>query len=192
MPDVSYEDQQDDDLKRELIFKIDLLKKQYPYSIIPEFSIYSEYKTMKKTYDNTVRRLSLDSTVETYKKYLIGGFMLCEFLLGNYLSLDMAGFTQQQLLTLNSYDSLLIELGEKSYLPQGSKWPVEIRLLGLIIFNAAVFVFGKMILKKTGSNLMSMMNNLGNNLDNKNSSIPPKKTKMKGPTINIDEIPDSV
>ena len=182
---ISYNDQEEEDLKRELMFKIDLLKKSYPTSTIPEFNIYSDYSSMKKTYDTTVRKLSLDSTVDSYKTYLVGAFMCTEFVLGNFLKFDMQGFTQQQITSMNSYEKLLIELGEKSYIPGGSKWPVEIRLLGLVIINAAVFLVGKMIMKKTGANLLGMINNM-------NTSIPPpvKRKKMSGPTINLDEIPE--
>jgi hypothetical protein len=86
---------------------------------------------------------------------------------------------------MSSYEKLLIELGEKSYVPTGSKWPVEIRLLGLIIINAAVFLVSKMIMKKTGANLLGMINNM-----NVAQPAPTKKKKMGGPTINLDEIPE--
>jgi len=183
---ISRDEQEEDDLKRELMFKIDLLKKSYPNAMIPEFSIHSDYSTMKKTYDSTVRRLSLDSSVDNYKNYLIGGFMLCEFVLGSYMGFDMQGFTQQQILSMNSYEVLLIELGEKSYIPQGSKWPVEIRLIGLILINVVFFIISKMIMKKTGSNLLGLINNM--NVKNNNSNAT--KRKMKGPNINLDEIPE--
>ena len=100
---------------------------------------------MTKQYDHTVRRLSLDSTVENYKQYLIGGFMLTEFVFGNFLGFDMQGFTQQQIVSMSSYERLLIELGEKSYVPTGSKWPVELRLMFMIVMNAAFFIVSKMI-----------------------------------------------
>ena len=183
---ISRDEQEEEDLKRELMFKIDLLKKSYPNAMIPEFSIHSDYSTMKKTYDSTVRRLSLDSSVDNYKNYLIGGFMLCEFVLGSYMGFDMQGFTQQQILTMNSYEVLLIELGEKSYIPQGSKWPVEIRLIGLILINVVFFIVSKMIMKKTGSNLLGLINNMNVKNNNTNSA----KRKMKGPNINLDEIPE--
>ena len=84
--------------------------------------------------------------------------------------------------------SYFIELGEKSYVPEGSNWPVELRLLFLIIINAAFFIISKMILRKTGSNLINMVNNMNA------SSIPANtgaaKRKMKGPSINLDEIPE--
>ena len=181
-------DYEEEDGKRELIFKFDLLKKSYKDATnIPEFSIHSDYNTMKKTYESTVRRLSLDSTVESYKTYLIGGFMLVEFVLGNFLKFDMQGFTQQQIVSINTYERLLIELGEKSYVPEGSKWPVELRLVFMIIMNAAFFIISKMIMKKTGANLMNMINSM--NVSSRPAAIA-KKRPMKGPSIDPNDIPD--
>ena len=185
-------EQNEEDSKREIMFKFQLLKKSYPNSDIPEFSIHSDYNTMKKAYESSVRRLSLDSSVESYKTYLIGGFMVCEFALGNWLGFDMQGFTQQQILSMNSYERLLIELGEKSYVPSGSKWPVEIRLVFLIMMNAAFFIVSKMIMKKTGANLMGMINGMNtkntqqNNSVNKQPSQP--KRKMRGPSVNLNDL----
>ena len=183
---VSNEEYEEEDLKRELMFKFELLKKSYPVTSIPEFSIHTDYKTMRRTYENLVRKLSLDSTVENYKTYLIGGFMCSEFLLGNYLGFDMQGFTSQQILQMHQYEKLLIELGEKSYVPEGEGWSVEVRLLFLVITQTAFFVISKMIMKKTGANLMNMINSM--NPVNSARSQAPKK-KMKGPDINIDELP---
>jgi len=192
MKDVDDYDNEEnyEDEKRELLFKFDLLKKSYPNSTytIPEFTVHSDYKSMVKAYDVTIRRLSLDNSVEQYKTYLIGGFMGCEFLLGHFFNLDMQGFTQQQLMNMQSYEKMLIEIGEKSYMPEGSRWPVEVRLLVLVITNAAFFLVSKMIMKKTGSNLMNMINNM--NVASK-PTTGFKKRKMKGPSINLDEIPDN-
>ena len=185
---VSNEELYDEDAKRELMFKMDLLRKSYPNADIPEFSIHTDYSTLKRNYELTVRRLSLDSAVENYKTYLIGGFLICEYVLGSFLGFDMSGFTQQQILTINSYEVLLIELGEKSYLPGGSKWPVEIRLLFMILGNAALFVISKMIMKKTGSNLLGMINNM--NRANTHMGQNTNKRKMKEPNINFDDLPE--
>jgi len=184
--DEDFED--DEDKKRELLFKFDLLKKSYKGQSVPEFTIHSDYKTMERTYEHTVKKLSLDSTVETYKTYLIGGFMVVEYVFGSWLKFDMQGFTQQQILSMSSYEKLLIELGEKSYVPEGSSWPVELRLLFLIIINAAFFIISKLILRKTGSNLMNMVNSM--NTSSTPAASGGAKRKMKGPSINLDEIPE--
>ena len=180
-------EQEEEDSKRELLFKFELLRKSYKHGDIPEYTIHSDHNVMQRDYESCVRRLSLDSTVENYKTYLIGGFMVVEWLLGNLMRFDMKGFTQQQIINMNSYERLLIELGEKSYVPGGSKWPVELRLLFLIIINAAFFIISKMIAKKTGSNLLNMINSM---------NTPPapmgkKKRKMRGPTIDIEDLPDA-
>jgi hypothetical protein len=187
---TSMNDQEKDDAKRELLFKFDLLKKSYKTENVPEFSIHSDYDQMKKSYEMTLRTLSLDKSVEDYKRYLMGGFMLMEFACGNFFGFDMSGFTQQQMVSMSSYEKLLIELGEKSYVPSGSKWPVEVRLLFLVIMNAAFFIISKMILKKTGSNLMNVINGMGTAPTATQSQPNVKKRKMKGPTVSVDDIPD--
>ena len=175
--------EEEEDLKRELLFKFELLKKSYKNIDIPEFSIHSPLKKMNESYENLLRHVSLDSNVESYKNILIGGFMLFEFILGHWLKFDMSGFTQQQILNMSQYERLLIELGEKSYVPEGKQWPVEVRLLGMIVMNAVIFIVSKMIMKRTGSDLMSMMNHFKPSVQ---ASINEPKKKMRGPTIDID------
>lgn len=187
---IGVSEYEEEDKKREIIFKFGLLKKSYPGAAltIPEYTVHSDFREMQKSYDDTVRRLSLDSTVDNYKTYLIGGFMVVEFVFGNFLGFDMQGFTQQQIVSMHSYEKLLIELGEKSYVPTGSKWPVELRLLFLIIMNAAFFIVSKMIMRKTGANLLNMVNSM-NTTSQPPASARPKR-RMKGPNINLDDIPD--
>ena len=182
MPDITMTNlstEEEDDLKRELLFKFELLKKSYKDSDVPDFSMHSDYNTMNQTYESTIRKLSLDSSVESYKTYLIGGFMFVEFALGSWLKFDMEGFAKQQIINMHSYERLLIELGEKSYVPGDSKWPVELRLIFLIIINAAFFIVSKMLMKKTGSNLLNMVNSM---------STGGNKRKMKGPSIDLDDL----
>jgi len=176
---------EEEELKREMLFKFDLLKKSYKNIEIPEYTIHSDLKQMSRSYESTLRRVSLDSCVDNYKQLLIGGFMVMEFILGYLFKFDMQGFTQQQIVNMNQYERLLIELGEKSYVPGGSQWPVEVRLLILVLGNATIFIIAKMIMKKTGSNVMGMMNSFQSQAASQAS-----KRKMRGPSINPDDIPD--
>jgi len=163
----------DEDLKRELLFKFDLLRKSYKSTNIPEFSIHSDYATMQRTYDSTIRQVNVDNNIETYKSYLITGFYITEFVLGYWLKFDMQDFTKQQLVNMNKYEHLLIELGEKNYVPEGSKWPVEVRLLFTILINAAIFIVTKMVMKK-----------IGNSMFNVEEQQAPKR-RMRGPDIDL-------
>lgn len=177
---------EDEDMKREMLFKFDLLRKSYKEHTIPTFTIHSDLGMMTRSYEDTVRRLSVDSTVESYKRYLIGAFMLIEYALGRWLKLDMKGYTQQQIVSMSSYEKLLIEIGERSYMPEGEQWSVELRLLFLVVINTAFFLVGKMIMNNTGSNIMNAINSMNRATP---SDAPPKK-KMQGPNINLDDLPD--
>jgi hypothetical protein len=186
--DVTGSEKQDEDSKRELLFKFEILRKSYPTATIPVYSVHTEYKTMLNAYDDSVRRLSLDSSVDSYKTYLIYAFMAVEFLFGKVLKLDMDGFTQQQIVSMSSYEKLLIELGEKSYIPEGSAWSVEVRLFALVLLNSAVFIASKMFLAKTSGNLMDMLRGVTENNKPKGGDDNSPKRKMKGPDINIDDL----
>ena len=183
-PNVAEQDEED--LKRELLFKFDLLKKKYPSAVISEFTVHTDINTLQRSYDDNIRRLSLDSSVESYKTWLVYGFIGCQYVLGEFFKFDMDGFSEYQVTHMNSYEKLLIEIGEKSYIPTGSKWPVELRLLMLIVINAVVFIVTKMIMKKTGANLMGLMGSM------RSSGTPTKKKKMKGPALDPDELPDPI
>lgn len=178
----------EDDVKRELLFKFQLLKKSYPQAEIPEFTLHSNLNHMKKTYETQVKHLSLDTSVDQYKMYLLGGCMTLEFILGKFLKLDMEGFTKQQSQNIHTYERLLVELGEKSYVPEGESWPVEIRLAGLVLINAVFFIASKMFMEKTGASLMGIFNSINRQAP---SNTQAGKKRMKGPDINIDSIPET-
>ena len=186
-------DQEGEDFKRELLFKFSLLKQSYPSADIPEVSVHSDYRTLKNSYDSVLRKVSLNSSVDSYKQWLIAGFLLVEFFLGNMLKFDMEGYTRQQMVQMHKYDTLLIELGEKSYVPEGSRWPVELRLLGIIIMNAAMFVLMKTVQNKSGSmNIFGMFNNLSSSSQPTRQSTTNngRRRRMRGPDVDIDDMPD--
>lgn len=182
------EEAEEDRLRREhadLLFKFMVLRRQYPNVDIPEFTDHSDINTMRRVYDQIIRRVSLDSSVENYKQYLVGGFMVLEWVSTNWLGIDLSGFTQAQTKAMNKYDRLLVELGEKNYSTEGSRFPVEVRLIFLIIFQAGLFYVQKAVFSGSGPNLFS-------NMFGTSSTDKPQKrrTRMRGPTIQPDEIND--
>jgi hypothetical protein len=169
----------EDDQKRHLLFKFEQMKMMNPQIEVPEYTIHTDLTEMQKTYDMQLRRVSIDRNVSEYKSYMLFGFLITEWCFGNLLGFDMQGFTQHQQMNMQRYDHLLIELGEKSYIPTGSSWPVELRLIGVIILQACFFLMTKMVLRKTGVNMSNLMNVKAPVKEQPQQ--PAKKHKMRAP-----------
>jgi len=158
-------------------FKYEVLRRMHPNASIPEFTMYSDSNLMSQKYEMLTKKLSLDTSVENWKRYMIVFVMGCEVVLGK-INFDMEGFAQQQIMSMNTYDQLLVEMAEKSYVPSGSKWSPEIRLFMMLTMNVVLFVVSKMIFKKTGTNLLGTINNMTNTVER----------SMKEPNINKPDV----
>jgi hypothetical protein len=112
-----------------------------------------------------------------------------EYVLGKWLHLDMKGFTEQQVMNMTKYEKLLLEIGERNYIPSGKKWPVELRLLVLVVINTAFFVISKSLFKGAGANILDAVNSLRvpENIKPETAGARPK---MQGPKIDLNELPD--
>lgn len=172
--------------KKDLLFKFRLLKKSYKEVNIPEYNEYTDLATLEREYNNIVKNLRIDSNVENYKKYLMIGFFGLEYILSTILKFEeIKGFTQQQILNMNQYERILVEIGEKSYVPEDKQIMPELRLLGIIFMNAATFVGTKMLFKGTGSSILNAVLNPSVPSSAPTSTPAPKK-KMRGPDIDFD------
>lgn len=193
--------------KEEYIWRFRILKKQYktPQVDIPNFNEHSDLQMMKTTYDRTIRELYLDDAVETYRTYLVGGFIVMEFVCTQWVGVDLSGFTIQQTRMMYKYDRLLIELGEKSYNRWGMNLPVEIRLIGFILLQAGIFYLGKIISTKFGNSVAELFKGITGQPPDRASSgsggspsmggmpasggqAPQKKKRMRGPKIRPEDI----
>lgn len=182
--------------KEEMIWRFRILKKKYKNANIPEFNEHSDLALMKRTYDRTLKDLTLDDSVSSYKTYLTGGFMAIEFLGTKFLNIDLMGFTSAQMIMMEKYERLLIELGEKSYLEWGNKFPIELRLVGFIILQAGMFYIAKIISEKMGNTVGDIFRGMmgqpissGQPANNQPAEETSKsKKKMRGPSVKASEI----
>lgn len=183
--------------KQEYIWRFNILKKQYKDNVIPAVNEHTDLPMMKSMYDRTVREVYLDDAVNSYRSYLMGGFVVMEFVCTQMLGFDMSGFTQQQTRMMSKYDMMLIELGEKSYNTWGANVPVELRLVGLVLFQTAIFYLGKVISSKYGGNVGDLFKGMTGQpgvIDNTTKSDDeevapnPKKKRMRGPKIRAEDI----
>lgn len=190
------EEERERNEKADLLFKFMVLRRQYPNVDIPEFTDHSDILTMKRVYDQIIRQVSLDSSIDNYKRYLWGGFLVFEFVATNWIGIDLTGFSSSQQRHMNSYDRLLIELGEKNYSPMGSRFPVELRLLGLIAFNAALFYMQKTMFSGNGGlNLLNAFSGQQPQQSQQQSqqqsrSVPRPRRRMAGPTLTPQDVDD--
>lgn len=126
--------------KRELLYRINRLRQQEPDIELPMFTMQSDLNVMEAVYEDELRRVAIDSSVERYQKILQVGLMLTELIMGKVFKLPIDGFARHEMITANtSYNKLLAELGEKHHKIAKSQFPVELRLCAMIVFNAALY-----------------------------------------------------
>jgi hypothetical protein len=161
--------------RKELLFRFNILRKGYKGQSIPEFTEYSDVDMMQSAYDDTLRNLKLDASVNSYKQYLTMGFMGLEVMLVRYFKFESAeGLAACHSTYMDQYDQLLVELGEKTYLSGMNNMPVEVRLLMMIVINTIIFIGSKTIMSSV----------IGNNSSSSttNTQQPASGVKiMKGP-----------
>lgn len=126
--------------KRELLFKLEMIRKRNPALEVPEYGMTSNIDIMKTSYDMFIRRLTIDNTVEDYKHRLTFAFLVIEIAVTKLTSVNMTGFSRHHQSMMSTYEKLLVELGEKVD-PEGkSRMSVEMRL-GLVVgINSIIFI----------------------------------------------------
>ena len=178
------------DKKRELLLQFDLIKARHNNDVqLPNYTMNSDYNVMKNTYDNLVRNLHITKSANTYKKVFRLSLYLIEYGMGKYLKFDMEGYAAYQMESMDDYEKLLIEIGEKSYISGSTDMPAEFQLAMMVILNTVTFVFLKMLEKKGMSMLASQFQTMANTASNVASGEQPRKGRMKKPNIDLESIP---
>jgi len=158
--------------KREYMLKFDMLRrglKEDDDIKIPDYTEHSDIRAMRQHYDYTIKSMTMKQNLSSYRSYMMGGFAFVEYISTQYIGIDMSKFAKRQTDQIQAYDHLLIELGERSYSQWSTSLPVEVRIMCLILFNAAIFYLGKIGIL---GDVMNIISNPGNKS---------KKKKMKGP-----------
>ena len=174
--------------KEEYMWRFRILKKKYKTAKIPEFNEHSDLQAMKTMYDRTVKELYLDESVDSYRNYLIGGFVFMEFICTQWIGIDMKGFTKQQAMVMHKYESLLVELGERSYNRWNMNLPIEIRLIGFILLQSAIFYVGKKIAEKAGNSIGELFKGVTGQPPAAATAAEGEQKKMKGPSLSPNDI----
>jgi len=149
--------------KQELLVKFDILRKNSERNI-PQYTMNHNYHVIKSHYKLLVKQLHLDQKIIFYKQCLMGASGYLEIFMGEaFLGLDMKGFTEFQANSMSNYDHLLLQIGEKSYMPNVMKsMPVEMQLLMAIGIQTVIFIGSKILTNKTGLNVNALFQNATN------------------------------
>lgn len=91
-------------------------------------------------YEAYIKQIIIKMNCTQWKVYLVISFLVIEVFVIKVLGLNASGYTKSQLRIINRYDQMLAELGEKYYVSGVSSYPVEVRLAGLALMNAVVFI----------------------------------------------------
>lgn len=175
--------------KETYLWKWRLLKRSYPSRAdLPEFNEHSDLHTMKISFDRTKKDLILEDTVESYRMYLVVGWLGIEYVCTRQIGIDMTGFTSAQTRMMHKYEKLLIELGERSYSKWGTNLPVEVRLGCLVLFQAAVFYLSKIMMSQGNPLFADIFNGITGQPPQRSESAPQPKKKMRGPKIRAEDI----
>jgi hypothetical protein len=177
--------------KKDLIWKLHTMKRKYPDANLVDYDDTYELADMKDAYETTVKKIELDSNIETYQRWLVYGFAGIEYVMCQLIGIDMRGLTQFQGEKMNDYRALLVEIGEKPYAKIGQNLPVEAKLLLTMMFNTAAFYFFKNAAKHMGF-VFDIIKNLSNNAVRGTSTAEatpaPSKKKMRGPTVAAEDL----
>lgn len=161
--------------KRQYMVKLNLLKKTYPNDNIEIPSITASETMMKAQYDNFLALKASDENIDRYRKFMTYGFLGMEFILKSKLGLPADGLAREQLSNMDQYNRMLVEMGERKYMPTGEGMPVEMRLVLSMAMNSAIFV----AMRKIGGATVS-----SDDIGPKPSAVPLGKARsMAGPSF---------
>lgn len=124
-------------------YKFDRIREIYPDEELPPITDFSDPRAISRQYHRTVKKLKLKKSLESYSGYMFLGFSAIELIGAKFLNVDMSGYAVEQMSKMSQYNKLLVEIGERKYASVGSNLPVEVRLMGLMLFNALVFFISR-------------------------------------------------
>ena len=164
------------------------LQQRYPSIQKRDYTRHSSLEEMTRDYDETLRELSHTRNVKNIRKYLIISWYGLEWICTKKLRIDLEGFAKAQIREMDEYNELLVELGDRGYASFGSELPIEVRLIFMVIFQAAMFYLMKKMDSGDGPNdgLMSMISMM---VDKKAPAASTEQSKrIRRPTVTLDSI----
>lgn len=122
--------------------KLDKIRTIYPTSNIPAISEFSSIDEVRRQYKRITNKLRMEKSIEKNSGYMFIGLYGIEYV-AKMFNVNIEGFAEDQMANIDKYNELLVELGERKYASFAGNLPVEVRLMGMMMFNAAMFFVGR-------------------------------------------------
>jgi hypothetical protein len=185
--------------REELLWDFKMMARKYPNRDIPVFTEHDDLATMRLARQRTLKEIQLDKNISSYKGYMSLLFYGMEYLFTRNGFMDMKGFAMEQIKSMNDYEELLIELGEKDEGGWTANLPVELRLALAVLKSAAMFWIIKIVERQGGPLIASVVRNLApgsfktpaptqsmhDSASASASTAPSGGKKMRGPSVRI-------
>jgi hypothetical protein len=177
------------DIKATFRIKMGRLRESWPNFRIPDYSDEDSLEVIYVRYARWIKHIEVNMNADYYRKYLMTLWAFMEFGLV-YLGLPAGGFIKSQIKSMNKYQNLLIEMGERETSTVGSSWPTEGRLLVTCLFQLSFFIMLNLLAKWLGPDIGETgVNLIRNFLDESNHSAIQQVSDIHG--VNIPDPPQN-
>lgn len=131
----------DEEKKREIIFKFKMLKQTYAKDNVQVPSMEMSLSEMERTYKEFVTTKASMQKLKSHQTWLKWGLVGLETALVSKGGVSSArGMTAAHMKEIDSYNELLLELGEYSLMPDTKEWPVYAKLPFILAYNSSAFL----------------------------------------------------
>jgi len=135
----------------ELTMNIAKARKDYPELEIPELPANATLDMKQDLYAKVLRYISISNKADGYKFWLTVGIGVAEFVVYQYLGVDIRGFLAMQSGRMHKFKGPLWTMAERNSVSTSSPWPPEIQIIFIIMTNAVVFILIKVVSSMIGS-----------------------------------------
>ena len=149
----------DDQEDREMLIKqLDVLRMRFKQATIPANAEGLKVDDIRRIVSRNVAQLKRNRNVATYKLGMVAVLLVLELVFARLCKVDVTRFMQWHYANMQSYEEILVELGEMSS-PMTESSPMT-QLCMLMFFNSALFVGNELMLKYFSVDVLNVMSSI--------------------------------
>lgn len=123
----------------DLLYSLKMLKRVSNIEIPVYDDKITSLKDLRSILRNVKRSNILENNMDNLKSMLKLFLSFSETVSTKFLSLDLTGFTNNEMKQIDKYNPMLFELSERNYLKWSTSLPLEFKLFSTIFFSMAVY-----------------------------------------------------